>query len=71
VIEYGAVDVLTEYGVGDRLHREGMRHDGVYLQWPRARRRIDLVESCGHSVSVCGQTEITKDLIYGLARRTA
>jgi p-hydroxybenzoate 3-monooxygenase len=63
VIEHGAVDVLTEYGVGERLHREGMRHDGVYLQWPGERHRIDFVESCGHSVWVYGQTEVTKDLI--------
>ncbi len=63
VLEHGAVDVLTEYGVGERLHREGMRHDGVYLQWPGERRRVDFVDSCGHSVWVYGQTEITKDLI--------
>ena len=63
VIEHGAVDVLTEYGVADRLHREGMRHDGVYLQWPGERHRIDFVEACGQSVWVYGQTEITKDLI--------
>jgi p-hydroxybenzoate 3-monooxygenase len=63
VIEHGAVDVLTEYGVADRLHREGMRHDGVYLQWGQERHRIDFVESCGRSVWVYGQTEITKDLI--------
>jgi len=63
VLEHGAVDVLAEYGVGDRLHAEGLRHDGVYLQWPGQRRRIDFVQSCGHSVWVYGQTEITKDLI--------
>ena len=63
VIEHGSVDVLTEYGVGERLHREGMRHDGVYLQWPGERHRIDFVESCGRSVWVYGQTEITKDLV--------
>jgi p-hydroxybenzoate 3-monooxygenase len=57
------VDVLTDYGVADRLHREGMRHDGVYLQWPGERHRVDFVESCGRSVWVYGQTEITKDLI--------
>jgi len=67
VIEHGAVDVLTDYGVGDRLHREGMRHDGVHLQWPGERRRIDFVESCGRSVWVYGQTEITKDLIASRA----
>ena len=63
VLEHGAVDVLAEYGVGDRLHAEGLRHDGVHLQWPGQRRRIDFVQSCGHSVWVYGQTEITKDLI--------
>jgi p-hydroxybenzoate 3-monooxygenase len=63
VVEHGAVDVLTDYGVGDRLHREGLRHDGVHLQWPGERRRIDFVESCGRSVWVYGQTEITKDLV--------
>jgi len=63
VIEHGAVDVLTRAGVGDRLHREGLRHDGVHLQWPGERRRIDFVDACGQSVWVYGQTEITKDLI--------
>ncbi len=63
VIEHGAVDVLTEYGVGERLHREGLRHDGVHLQWAGRRHRVDFVESCGKSVWVYGQTEITKDLI--------
>ncbi|HTY71645.1 MAG TPA: 4-hydroxybenzoate 3-monooxygenase [Actinomycetes bacterium] len=63
VIEHGAVDVLTEYGVGDRLHKEGLRHDGIYLQWPGERHRVDFVDTCGHSVWVYGQTELTKDLI--------
>ncbi|MEJ3742685.1 4-hydroxybenzoate 3-monooxygenase [Actinomycetes bacterium KLBMP 9797] len=63
VIEHGAVDVLTEYGVGERLHKEGLRHDGVYLQWPGHREHIDFVESCGQSVWIYGQTQLTKDLV--------
>jgi len=63
VIEHGAVDVLTEYGVGERLHKEGLRHDGVYLQWPGHRERIDFVDSCGQSVWIYGQTQLTKDLV--------
>ncbi len=63
VIEPGAVDVLTEYGVGDRLHEQGLRHDGVNLQWPGERRRLDFQDLCGCSVWVYGQTEITKDLV--------
>jgi p-hydroxybenzoate 3-monooxygenase len=63
VIEHGAADVLTAYGVGERLHQEGLRHDGVRLQWPGHRERIDFAASCGQSVWIYGQTQLTKDLI--------
>jgi p-hydroxybenzoate 3-monooxygenase len=63
LIEQGAVEVLTEYGVGDRLRREGLQHHGIYLQWPGNRHRIDFVDACGQSVWVYGQTQLTKDLI--------
>ncbi len=62
VIEHGAVQTLTEAGVADRLHREGMRHDGIYLQWPGERHHLDFPDLCGQSVWVYGQTELTKDL---------
>ena len=62
VLEHGAVDVLTRAGLAERLHREGMRHDGIYLQWPSERHRLDFPELCGQSVWVYGQTELTKDL---------
>ncbi|MDX6228553.1 MAG: p-hydroxybenzoate 3-monooxygenase [Frankiales bacterium] len=39
-VELGAVDVLTDDGVRERLHREGLRHDGVYLQWPGERHSL-------------------------------
>lgn len=69
VLESGSVEALVEAGVGDRLLREGMRHDGIYLQWPGERHRLDFRELCGHSVWVYGQTEVTKDLFK--ARITA
>ncbi len=31
VLEQGTVDLMHEVGVGDRLRREGMRHDGIYI----------------------------------------
>ncbi len=34
VLEQGTVELLRENGVGERLDREGLRHDGIYLQWP-------------------------------------
>jgi p-hydroxybenzoate 3-monooxygenase len=63
VIEHGAVDTLTRAGVADRLHREGMRHDGIYLQLPGERHHLDFPDLVGSSVWVYGQTELTKDLI--------
>jgi len=61
ILEQGTVDVLTE--AGDRLHREGLRHDGIYLQWPGHREHLDFPALCGRSVWAYGQTEVVKDLI--------
>jgi p-hydroxybenzoate 3-monooxygenase len=62
IIEQGAVEVLTEAGLGDRLHREGFEHHGIYLQYPGERHHINFQELCGRSVWVYGQTEVQKDL---------
>ena len=63
VLEHGTVELLESVGLGDRLHREGLRHDGIYLQTPGERVRLDFPELCGRSVWVYGQTEVVKDLI--------
>jgi p-hydroxybenzoate 3-monooxygenase len=62
IIEQGAVDLLTAAGLGERLHREGFEHQGIYLQYPGVRHHIDFQELCGRSVWVYGQTELQKDL---------
>ena len=33
LLEQGTVDILTETGVGDRLHREGLPHEGIELRF--------------------------------------
>ncbi|MGI8722537.1 MAG: 4-hydroxybenzoate 3-monooxygenase [Geodermatophilaceae bacterium] len=63
VLEQGTVDLLRENGVGDRLDREGQRHDGIYLQWPGTRHHLDFPDLCGRSVWIYGQTEVVKDLV--------
>ena len=42
VLEQGTVDVLTETGVADRLHREGMVHHGLELRFGGRGHRIAL-----------------------------
>jgi len=70
VLEQVTVDLLTEAGVGARLGREGLVHEGFELLWRDRRRRIDLHGlTGGATVTVYGQTELTRDLMD--ARRGA
>ncbi|NVN87114.1 MAG: 4-hydroxybenzoate 3-monooxygenase [Rhodopseudomonas sp.] len=68
VLEQGAVDMLDEAGVSARLHREGLVHDGIEIAFGGVRHRIDLKQaSGGKSVTVYGQTEVTRDLMEARA----
>jgi p-hydroxybenzoate 3-monooxygenase len=64
VLEQGTADLLTAIGAGERLHREGIVHDGVSLQFDGRRHHIPLAELAGGaSIVIYGQTEVVKDLI--------
>jgi p-hydroxybenzoate 3-monooxygenase len=63
VIEQGAVALLDEAGVGARMHREGLVHDGTQICFGGVRHRVDFRELTGKTVMVYGQTEITRDLM--------
>ena len=64
VLEQGTVDVLTELGVADRLHREGMVHHGLELRFGGVGHRIALSDLAGgRAITVYGQQEVVKDLI--------
>lgn len=64
VLEQGTVDLLTEAGVADRLHAEGLVHHGIELRFEGESHRIDMTElSGGRSITVYGQQEVVKDLI--------
>ncbi len=62
VLEQGAVDLLAEAGVGERMRKEGLVHGGIDLCFEGVRHRIDFEDLVGTPVTVYGQTEITKDL---------
>lgn len=64
VLEQGTVDLLVESGVGARLKAEGLVHTGFDICIDGTRHRIDLEGlTGGKTVTVYGQTEVTKDLI--------
>ncbi|WPZ35652.1 4-hydroxybenzoate 3-monooxygenase [Thalassobaculum sp. OXR-137] len=64
VLEQGTVDLLVEAGVGSRLKAEGLVHTGFDICIDGSRHRIDLEGlTGGKTVTVYGQTEVTKDLI--------
>ncbi|MDQ0395758.1 4-hydroxybenzoate 3-monooxygenase [Labrys monachus] len=64
VLEQGMVHMLEEAGVAERLHREGLVHDGFSLAFEGRRHRIDLKGlTGGKTVTVYGQTEVTHDLM--------
>ncbi|HEV7613828.1 MAG TPA: 4-hydroxybenzoate 3-monooxygenase [Steroidobacteraceae bacterium] len=63
VLEHGTVELLLKAKLGDRLLKERFVHDGVALGFSGRRVRVDLRALCGQSVSIYGQTEVTKDLI--------
>jgi len=64
VLEQGTVELLKAIGVGARLCREGLRHEGLYVSFQGQRHRIDLAElTDGKAITVYGQNEMVRDLI--------
>lgn len=62
VLETGFTDLMQKAGVGERLDREGIVHDGAKLAYQGGTFRIDFERLTGRHVTVYGQTEVTRDL---------
>ncbi|MDQ2917631.1 MAG: 4-hydroxybenzoate 3-monooxygenase [Casimicrobiaceae bacterium] len=64
VLEQTTVDLLDAAGIGTRMHREGLLHDGIELSFGGERHRIDFRRlTGGRQVMIYGQTEVTHDLM--------
>ena len=64
VLEQNTVDLLEQMGVGGRMKREGLVHEGLELRFGGEGHRIDLTAlTGGRSITVYGQQEVVKDLI--------
>ena len=64
VLEQGTVELLHRAGLTGRLDAEGLIHLGIELSFGGRRHRIDLHDlTGGQTVTVYGQTEVTRDLM--------
>ncbi|MGL4495700.1 MAG: 4-hydroxybenzoate 3-monooxygenase [Beijerinckiaceae bacterium] len=64
VLEQGTIDLMNRIGAGERMMREGMRHEGIILRFDGRDARIDFPAlTGGKSVMVYAQHDVNKDLI--------
>ncbi len=63
VLEHGTVELLKEYGLADRMLKEGKPKDGALIVWEnRPDFFIDLKKWTGKQMWAWGQTNIQEDL---------
>lgn len=63
LLEQNTVDIIKELGLADRLQKEGIEHDGVYLSFDGERVRVPFAElTDGRKITIYGQQEVVKDL---------
>jgi p-hydroxybenzoate 3-monooxygenase len=62
LLEWTTVELLRAAGVGGRLIREGLVHEGFDVAFSGGRHRVDLKGLTGKTMLVYGQNELQKDL---------
>jgi p-hydroxybenzoate 3-monooxygenase len=64
LLEHGVTALMHEMGLGDRMAREGLAHDGITLQYGATRFHLPLAElTDGKRVTLYPQHEVLIDLI--------
>jgi p-hydroxybenzoate 3-monooxygenase len=63
VMEHWVAELTDAVGLGARMRREGLVHDGLEISFAGQRRRIDLKGLTGKSIMVYGQQEFVKDFV--------
>ena len=69
VIEHWAAELFDKLGVGARMRREGLVHEGIEIGINGERRRIDFKSLVNKAIVVYGQHEVVKDLIQARLNR--
>jgi p-hydroxybenzoate 3-monooxygenase len=62
ILEADSVRLLVESGVSDRVHRDGVAHDGIDLRFGGNSHRIDFRELVGAAAWLYPQTDVFTDL---------
>jgi p-hydroxybenzoate 3-monooxygenase len=62
ILEADSVRLLTDTGVSDRVHRDGIAHQGIDLRFGGENHRIDFKGLVGESVWLYPQTDVFIDL---------
>lgn len=63
VMEHWVAELIDAVGLGARMRREGLVHDGLEISFAGQRRRIDLKNLTGKSILIYGQQEFVKDFV--------
>jgi p-hydroxybenzoate 3-monooxygenase len=71
LLEQNTVDLMRELGVGERLAREGLEHEGINLRRQGQTLRIAIKELTGRCVTIYAQQALVKDLLAALLGRGA
>jgi p-hydroxybenzoate 3-monooxygenase len=63
LLEQNTVQLLHDLDVGERLAREGLEHEGIYLRYGGQTQRVAMTDLTGRRITIYGQQEVVKDLI--------
>jgi p-hydroxybenzoate 3-monooxygenase len=66
LLEQNTVNLIRELGVSERLDREGLEHNGVYLRYHGENHYVNMTELTGRCITIYGQQEVVKDLTSAL-----
>jgi p-hydroxybenzoate 3-monooxygenase len=69
LLEQNTVDLMHDLGVGERLGREGLQHNGIYLRRHGETIHIAITELTGRHVTIYAQQEVVKDLLAAFIER--
>jgi p-hydroxybenzoate 3-monooxygenase len=69
LLEQNTVDLLHDLNVAERLDREGLEHNGIYLRYHGQNHYVDMTGLTGRHITIYGQQEVVKDLTSALLER--